>query len=585
MNQQLKNELLQIASGICDENATDGQLKRLETILDADPTAIQIYSDYMLTHAELFWHADSFLKPELSSVEKTKDFANADNRRSSMVMMGATLAAMLLLGSALGIGASYYFLNVQNSRTVELSPAQDNSDLEEVAKVTGTRNCRWSVSSDRSNEGRPLPIGFGSPIFAGQKIDLMQGFAEVTYKSGVRIIVEAPAKLDFSSQMESVLHEGRLTASVPPGAEGFTVACHGISLVDCGTEFGVNAVEEGETEVRVFDGLVEGHIVSADGSMFRKVSWTTNDSAVFNPVTNEFSDVKKPATFIRSMSQSVNSNKGLVLNEDFDYAVGRLGGQNGGFGFGGPWEDISFASNAPESNGVVAGSIPFFGIDHIGNHAQLSGQFNRIRRILGTSYSGVFDTAGLIEDQDGARLVGRDGTSVYLSFTQRISNTDEVFYGFELNRGDGNLNRVLCVGNGAAKAWNDGPPRSPDRRAGATGWSVTSEFNGENNALLELGDLGKETTKPVLIVIKLEFGKNNRDIVSVFVNPESFADENQCKPVVSGEGNFAFDRIGLANFDGDKSFEVDHIRVGTNFSAVVGSARMLETVSVKTESK
>ena len=93
----------------------------------------------------------------------------------------------------------------------------------------------------------------------------------------------------------------------------------------------------------------------------------------------------------------------------------------------------------------------------ISNRAVQSGQQNRVRRSLSTSIGGVFDAAGLVENQDGTRLIGRDGTTVYLSFLQRVDKLDDVFYGVELHRNDGNSNRVLCIGNGAegCKIWRD----------------------------------------------------------------------------------------------------------------------------------
>lgn len=268
-----------------------------------------------------------------------------------------------------------------------------------------------------------------------------------------------------------------------------------------------------------------------------------------------------------------------MASEDFDYPVGRLAGQNAGYGWGSPWDNISIEQNQPASNGVGGGSIPVDGIDHLGNHAVLSGQFNRIRRILGTSFSGVFDTADLIENQDGARLVGRDGRTIYVSFTQRVEKPKDVFYGFELNRGDGNANRVLCLGHGAAREWIAGPPRRPNKHAGVTGWAVTSEFNGENNRLLDIGDLGEPGTEPVLIVMRIDFGQYNNDRVTVYVNPKSLADESSCDATVTGTGNFAFDRISLANFEGDKTYEVDHIRIGTAFGAVTRKSDNLNFVS------
>jgi hypothetical protein len=212
-----------------------------------------------------------------------------------------------------------------------------------------------------------------------------------------------------------------------------------------------------------------------------------------------------------------------------------------------------------------------------GNHASLAGSYNRIRRLMGTSFNGVFDAAGFVEDQDGARVIGKDGTTLYFSFLQKIDATNQVFYGFELHRGDGNRNRVLCIGHGAARSWTEGKVRAPNVEAGVTGWAVTSESNGIGNSLLELGDLGPETTDTVLFVVKISFGDNNVDTIEVFKNPASLWDESECKPDVVGQGNFAFDRIGLANFEGNKVFEVDHIQVGTSFAGVTQPLRRAES--------
>lgn len=557
MNNRLQNELIEISSAVCDDTATADQLQRLEQILADSPEAVDMYSSYMSLHSELFWHQSAAMG-HVQPPEKFSRPSISGGQRFGWLM---SLAAMLLVGGALGVAAAYYF-------AVENSAAQVALIGENVATVTGTRNCLWSIGQKENDS--ETPIGFGSQLYAGQRLELLQGLAEVTFNSGVRVIVEAPANFVLNSADESVLHQGRLTASVPPGAEGFQVACRGLTLVDRGTEFGVRSDDQGDTEVQVFDGLVDGYIENSEGTPFKKVSWKTNDVVMFDSATGEFRDVEKPSQFVRSLSDSPAINKGLFAVEDFDYSVGPLGGHNGGYGWGGPWENISFADEVHSSNAIGPGSIRLENVDNLGNHAVLSGQFNRIRRVLSTSFSGVFDTAQLIENQDGSRLIGRDGTTLYLSFVQQVTKKEDAFYGVELNRGDGNRNRVLCIGHGAVRGWVDGPPRSPDNSAGFTNWSVTSEFNGDHNRLLELGELGPETTDPILIVVKIVFGENNNDEVFVFVNPDP---NNESHPLVFGKGNFAFDRIGIANFEGDKSFRVDHIRIGNSYSAVINPYR------------
>ena len=85
---------------------------------------------------------------------------------------------------------------------------------------------------------------------------------------------------------------------------------------------------------------------------------------------------------------------------------------------------------------------------------------------------------------------------------------------------------------------------------------------------MNLGDLGSEPDKVALVVIKLTFGPEHRDELEVYVNPTSLSEEVKSEPVVRGLGNFAFDRVGLANFDGRKEFLVDHVRIGSSFAAV-----------------
>ena len=566
-------ELFELCNAIVDEHATDEQIERLNKILDGNPEAQREYSTYMMLHAEIFWHADLFA-PQAQPVASAHNVvwpANSLSWNNSISKL--SLAAMLMLGAGLGMMLVWAWTPTDIAPVVSSDVVEAVDRQELVARITGTRNCRWALS-----ENNEL-IGFDSPIYAGQELRLVDGLAEITFLSGVRVILQAPARLDMSSLDRSVLHEGKLTASVPKGAEGFQIACRGITIVDRGTEFGLNSKKSGETEVRVFQGLVDGFVRTNDSGTFRKVSWKTNDSAQFSPETRQITAVDQPSNFVRSLSQSISSQQGILASEDFDYPVGQLAGQNGGYGWGNPWDNISVEEGQPQSNEIGPGSIPIEGIDHLGNHAVLSGQFNRIRRILGTSFSGVFDTAGLIENQDGARLVGKDGRTIYISFTQRVDKPEDVFYGFELNRGDGNANRVLCVGHAAARAWIEGPPKRPNKEAGVTGWAVTSEFNGQDNQLLDLGDLGQPGTKPVLVVLRIDFGKQNKDRVTVYVDPQSLVDESSCTPRITGSGNFAFDRVSLANFEGDKLYEVDHIRIGTAFAAVTQRTDNLEFIS------
>ena len=199
--------------------------------------------------------------------------------------------------------------------------------------------------------------------------------------------------------------------------------------------------------------------------------------------------------------------------------------------------------NAAATNGVVRGSIATNDLVALGNRFVQTGNNNRVRRTLSTSLGGVFDAAGLVENADGLRLIGRSGSTIYLSFLQRVSKTDDVFYGVELHRGDGNFNRVLCVGAG-----DDGH-----------GYGVTTKFQQEGHSRFE--PLGDENVEVNHVVIRIDFGVKDQDVATIYRNPASLINESECEPTAVLYGKFAFDRVSLGNFNGTKVHEVDELRI------------------------
>lgn len=557
-------ELLELCGAVCNGEVSPLQSDRLERILDGDPEAQRVYRDYMSLHAELNWQQGGF-----ESMRNSVPNQNSLNWFSSTrLLWPIALAACLLVGAAIGFVGRTQSVGQQIASWISIDRSNTTKasleELSPVAKVTGSRNCRW-----RQAEATSEPLGFGSPLFAGQQLRLIEGLAEITFESGAQVILEAPVMFRVQDANATALHEGRLAASVPDGSEGFCVYMNGITLVDHGSEFGVMTDRQGNAEVHIFDGALEGKFSAENGEVKSSVMWNSDSAVRIEPHIKRVRELQSTdLKFVRTMAPPSGPSNGLLVKEDFDYPSAPLTNQNGGFGWGGPWQDIATDGDTSRINRVRRNSLKYIGLANAGNHATLEGRFNRIRRVLSTSFGGVFETAGLIEAQDGARLIGKDNTTVYLSFTQQVSKVDEVFYGFELHRGDGNKNRVLCFGHGAAKKWTVGPPRQPIKEAGVTGWAVTSEFNGKENSLLHIGDLGSETTEVNFIVVKISFRENNEDKIEVFKNPACFVDEDKCVPVVVGYGNFSFDRISLANFEGDKTFNVDHIRMGLNFPAV-----------------
>jgi hypothetical protein len=488
--------------------------------------------------------------------------------RGGAAIPRSTTAHMIVAASLIGIALVSSLLTIMVSRSMNGHPVASNNlavpdragagqlagsgqAADAVARITGTYNCRWEPSNGRTD---PQEIGYGTELLAGQRLRLREGLIEVTFVDGATILLEGPATFVIDASDRVALQTGRLTAVVPERVRGFHILTRVLEIFDAGTEFGLMANESGSTEVHAFSGIVQAHILNSKGNRWRRLQLGATEAARISPVsTTVFEFPADNAQFIRSMLPSAGPHDGLLAYEGFDYPEGPLAAQNGGFGWAGPWFNIAALEEAgPDSNGVQHGSLTTAGIVPLGNRAVQSAQRNRIRRSLATSVGGVFDAAGLVENQDGVRLVGRDGNTVYLSFVQRVTAIDDGFYGLELHRGDGNANRVLSIGNGAE----------------GTRYGATSNVN--TYGLGNYPSLGEESTDVNFFVVKISFGVDNRDTVEIFHNPASLRDEEACSVDAVLRGNFAFDRISFSNFDGHKIHEVDELRIGTHFLAVTG---------------
>ncbi len=552
--------LLEVVGQMCNGALDDEEGRALDELLHDDPVARRLYTDYMWLHASLYSENGSLAglhaaeqgraaveRPMLQLVDASRTATLEPNSRRRWAG-GKQLLAAALAGVTALIGWGAYEWAAGRPRDA-LRTIADGSDAEVesfVAQVTGTHNCRW---------GRPeFGVEYGAKLRAGQRVELDEGLAEITFENGATVLLEGPASFAVDAADKLGLVSGRLAAIVPQRAQGFRIHTQSLDVVEVGAEFGLWAQESGAAEVHVFNGLVKADVRDADGRTLRQLELNAAEAVRVNPASTTVVEFPADdARFVRNILPASGPHDGLLAYDGFRYPEGPLEAQNGGFGWAGPW----FTTNAdeeagPDSNCVKAGSLTSAGIVPVGNRAMLAAQYNRIRRQLATSVGGVFDAAGLVENNDEVRLVGRDGKQVYVSFMQRVSKTSDGFYGVEFHRGDGNGNRVLCIGNGADES----------------GYGATSNVNvyGRQN----LPSLGEETPDVNFFVIKMTFGVEDRDVVEVYRNPESLRDEAACTPDAVLRGNFAFDRISLANFDGTKTHEADEIRVGTHFLAVTG---------------
>ena len=105
-------------------------------------------------------------------------------------------------------------------------------------------------ASDWDGESKVLEVG--------DRIAFDEGLVELNFRTGVRVVLEAPADFEVTGKNQGFLHHGKLVAEViDETAHGFVIDGPSGRLVDLGTVFAVAVDKRGEMEVHVIEGLVD----------------------------------------------------------------------------------------------------------------------------------------------------------------------------------------------------------------------------------------------------------------------------------------------------------------------------------------
>lgn len=215
-----------------DQQLTAEEKRELEGMLLGSARAREIFNERAESHG---------LAREWGLQSRTEQLLGAPEKKivpfARRAWIGAGLAACLAL-------AAWW-----------LYPEKEEASMAEDAKSSGDHVAMLAQALDVEWEGG-ASFGEGSPLPKGW-LKIAKGTLRLDFYSGARVILEGPAALELLSPDLAHLEKGKLTAHVPPPAEGFTVTNGDLRVVDRGTEFGMNAGGDKSCEVHVFDGEVE----------------------------------------------------------------------------------------------------------------------------------------------------------------------------------------------------------------------------------------------------------------------------------------------------------------------------------------
>ena len=117
------------------------------------------------------------------------------------------------------------------------------------ARLRGTVGARWA--------GPKLELPEGEQFVVGQRLELIEGLAEVHFLSGARVVLQGPAILQILDDNSASVRVGRIATIVPPSASGFTIHTAVADLTSSETEFGAEIDVDGSLVTRVYSGDVD----------------------------------------------------------------------------------------------------------------------------------------------------------------------------------------------------------------------------------------------------------------------------------------------------------------------------------------
>jgi ferric-dicitrate binding protein FerR (iron transport regulator) len=273
-------ELNELCGKVVDGSLTDAQKARLATWLRESEAVRRHYVRLLGQSASLHSYAAEMMNEA------------PDRPRQSRVISFAAWAF-----AAVAAAACLLLLFRSSPPAVITPPATIKRSDDVVATVTAVKDAQWSEDA--------MALEPGALLRKGQRLELRAGFAELTFDSGARVVLEGDASLDVRSAWDAVLRRGALKASVPPEAIGFRVSNSAVDVVDLGTEFTMIADGSGAADVLVLKGEVEASPSATDEDqtvLLREKDARRFDASGVSPVSDtdqKFSRFKQPLALDR----------------------------------------------------------------------------------------------------------------------------------------------------------------------------------------------------------------------------------------------------------------------------------------------
>jgi len=257
-NGQLQN----LMSCLLDGSIEPDDFHTLRATLNESASARRLYFAYKAVDDELYdleADGEEYLQTlAIATISESGSFEHRDHDKSPG---DKSSGQGVLIARSLIVRRKFFYFAIAAGLLVALAIWQ-RSDRPEQAHKTSTDEpailaqiepvsdaCRWYVEDGHRERAESYR--------SGDIIRVTRGKLNLLYVSGTRVVLHSPAVYQLISGEDARILVGRLTATVSEAGIGFSVITPRATVVDLGTEFGVEVENNGATDVVVFNGEVD----------------------------------------------------------------------------------------------------------------------------------------------------------------------------------------------------------------------------------------------------------------------------------------------------------------------------------------
>lgn len=224
------SDMDELVQRLLDDQIQPDEMERLGKAIREDPQVRDYYIDSLLVSAVI--RRSSQVTGELSESDLIQALSGGGSQGGSkrVVRYLYSTAAVLILGVLILASLTLFWPKAQGPP---------------IGRLAGAYKAKWRGA--RPHPGEPLHVG---------TYDLREGVAKMELGQGTSLLLEAPCQVKLMSVGEVTLRNGRLVVAVSSQTKGFRVRTRTALITDLGTEFGVIARSDGNTEAHVLKGRI-----------------------------------------------------------------------------------------------------------------------------------------------------------------------------------------------------------------------------------------------------------------------------------------------------------------------------------------